>query len=262
MKKKIVLINALIIIFLVSCSKDYDDTALINSLNVPLTDGSYWVYDVEGNGTVTEDHLFISGDVVIGANTYKKFETLNSVPTGFYSSSLNNNGVRQVQNSLLLTGDLSLNAGQNLPINLDLSLVDFKIFKGNASLNEVLSTKSGTINETINGYPVTIDYQLRSIAGANFASFTSPNSDVYTDVKAVKIVLTATVSTTISGFPITVLSNQDILTSFQYVANNIGVVHTNTTISYTIPQLIAGQLNVPATSTQIQNEYLTDYFIN
>jgi hypothetical protein len=261
MKKRILLVNTLILTFFISCSKDYDDTAL-NNINVPLTTGDYWVYDVETDGgPLTEDHLFISGDVVIGANTYKKMETLDNLAIGFYSSSLRNNGVRQVQNSLLLTGDLSLNAGQTLPINLNLSLVDFTIFKGNARSNETLSTKTGTINETINGYPLTIDYQLRSIAGDNFASFTSPNNDVYTDVKAVKIVLTATVSTTISGFPITVLSNQDILTSYQYVANNIGVVHTNTTITYTIPQLIADQLNVPATSTQIQNEYLTNYFV-
>ena len=261
MKKRILLVNTLILTFLISCSKDYDDIAL-NNINVPLTTGNYWKYDVETDGSpLVEDHLFISGDVVIGANTYKKFETVGNLPTGFYSSSLRNNGVRQVQNSLLLTGDLSLNAGQTLPINLNLSLVDFTIFKGNARSSETLSTKTGTINEMVNGYPLTIDYQLRSIAGDNFASFTSPNNDVYTDVKAVKIVLTATVSTTISGFPITVLSNQDILTSYQYVANNIGVVHTNTTITYTIAQLIADQISVPATSTQIQKEYLTNYFV-
>ena len=262
MKNRIFILNALILIFLTSCSKDYDDTAIINFTNVPLTTDNYWKYNVETDGgSPIEDHLFISGDVVIGANTYKKFETVNAFANGFYCSSLKNNGVRQVQNSLLLTGDLSLNAGATLPFNLDLSLVDFTIFKGNANLNENLDSKTGTINETINGYPLTIDYQLRSIADDNFASFTSPNNDVYTDVKAVKIVLTATVSTNIGGFPITVLSSQDILTSYQYVANNIGVVHTNTTITYTIAQLIANQINVPATSIQVQNEYLTSYFV-
>lgn len=260
MKKKILNINLILIVFLASCSKE-ETTTTENSVIVPLTEGNYWVYDVEGNGIVEEDYLFISGDVSIGSNTYKKFETLNDFATGFYSSSLKNNGVRKVQNKLLLTGDIALSAASNLPFNLDLSLVDFTIFKGNANLNEVLSTKSGTINETINGYPLTIDYQLKSIAGANFANFTSPNNDVYTDVKAVKIVLTVTISTVISGFSIPIISNQEVVTSNQYVANNIGVVHTNTTIGYSIPQLIANDINIPASSTQIQNEYLTNYFV-
>lgn len=262
MKKAIVLMNLFVHVFLISCSdNDIDNDIVLNEINVPLTTGNYWKYDVEDNNITQEDYLSISGDVVISSNTYKKFETIDNLPVGFYSLSLNNNAVRQLENALLLTGEISLNNSQNLPFNLDLNLQDFKIFQGNARLNETLSTKTGTINQTINSYPLTINYQLKSFAGESFASFTSPNSDVYTDVKAVKIVLTATVSTTISGIPITVLSNQDILTSYQYVANNIGVVHTNTTISYTIPQLIADVLNLPANSIQVQNEYLTSYFV-
>lgn len=260
MKKNIVYLILFLFTFLVSCSKDYDDTATITT-NFPLTTGNYWVYDVETNGIMEEDYLFIAGDVTIGANTYKKFETLNNYAAGFYSSSLRNNGVRKEQNSLLLSGDLSLGATQNIPFNLNINLVDFKIFKDYATSNELLSTKTGSFNETINGYLLTIDYQLKSIADANYTSYTSPNNDSYTDVKAVKIVLTTTVTTSISGFPITILSNQDILTSYQYVANNIGVVHTHTTISYNIPQLIASQINIPETSTQLQNEYLTNYFV-
>jgi hypothetical protein len=259
MKKAIVLINIFVLIFLISCSNN--DVVVLNDINIPLTIGNYWKYDVEENGVAQEDYLSISGDIVIGSNSYKKFETFENLPVGFYSLSLNDNGVRQLENALLLTGNIPLNEAQNLPFNLDLNLVDFKIFKGNASLNETLSTKNGTINQTINDYPLIINYQLKSIAGNNFTSFTSPNTDVFMDVKEVKIVLTVSITTIISGITITVLSSQDILTSNQYVANNIGVVHTNTIINYTIPQLIADQINLPANSTQIQNEYLTSYFV-
>lgn len=249
-------------VLLFSCSSDNDDN-LNNQTNfdLPVTIGNYWVYDVESSGNpTTKDSLFISRDTLIGTNTYKKFETENNLATGFYSSSLKNNGVRESQNKLLLSGDLSLGNGQ-LPVGLDLSLSDFIIFKANASNNETLSTKNGIINETINGYPITIDYTLKSIAGENISQFTSPNSDIYDDVKVTKVILNATISTTISGINIPIITDQDVLTSLQYIANGIGVVHTNTTITYTISQLIADQLGVPATSTQIQNEFLTNYFV-
>lgn len=259
--KKIYLLS-LISFALLSCSSDHDDNLSTNQINfeLPIMIGNYWVYDVDADGTITKDSLYISKDTLIGSTTYKKFETENNLATGFYSSSLKNNGVRESQNNLLLTGDLSLGNGQ-LPINLDLSLVDFIIFNANASNNEILSTKTGVINETINGYPVTINYSLKSKAGESLAQFTSPNTDVYTDVMVTKIILNATISTTISGINVPIITNQDVLTSLQYIADGIGVVHTNTIITYTISQFIADQIGVPATSTQEQNEYLTNYFV-
>lgn len=260
MKKIIYLFLTSFVLF--SCSNDNDDNSSDNQVifNLPMTIGNYWVYDVDAEGTITTDSLFISKDTLIGVTTYKKFETENNLATGFYSSSLKNNGVRSFDNKLLLTGELSLGNGQ-LPINLDLSLVDFIIFKSNAANTTTLSTKTGVINETVNGYPLTINYTLKSIAGENLTQFTSPNNEVYTDVKAMKIILNVTVSTTLSGITIPVISNQDILTSTQYVADEIGVVHTNTVITYTISQFIADEIGVPATSTQIQNEFLTNYFV-
>jgi hypothetical protein len=259
--KKIFLLTLTSLAF-ISCSNDNDDSSN-NPANfvLPVTNGNYWVYDVESNGNPTlKDSLFISRDTIIGSETYKKFETEDNLATGFYSSSLKNNGVRKSENKLLLTGDLSINNGQ-LPVGLDLSLIDFVIFNANAINNETLSTKSGTINETINGYPITINYTLRSKSGEDLTLFTSPNTDVYNNVKVTKVILNATISTSISGINIPIITNQDVLTSIQYIANGIGVVHTNTTITYTISQLIADQLGVPTTSTQIQNEYLTNYFV-
>ena len=246
---------------LLSCTVDNDDNLdTPSNFQLPITIGNYWVYDVEGEGVMTKDSLFISKDTLIGSTTYKKFETEANLATGFYSSSLKNNGVRESQNKLLLTGNLSIGNGQ-LPIGLDLSLVDFIIFKANASVNETLSTKTGVLNETVNGFPLIINYTLRSKAGESLTVFTSPNTDVYNNVKITKVVLNATISTTVSGINIPIITNQDVLTSLEYVADGIGVVHTNTTITYTISQLIADQLGVPATSTQVQNEFLTNYLV-
>ena len=250
----------------ISCSDD-EETGN-GSYNVPLTDGNYWTYDVDSEGTLTRDSLYISGDVVMNSKTYKKFQTKDDVATGFYSSSLRNNGVRKSNSKLLMSGNLSLAAGQDLPINLDLTLDDFVIFNSNASNNQTLNSSpvTGTIEETYQGYPITINYSLQSYGGESLSTFTSPNGDVYSNVKATKIKLNVSVTTvqTIGSItiPITVLAPQDLIISTLYTAKDIGVVYTNTDTTYSINATIADQFGIPATGSQNQKEYLDVYLVN
>ncbi|HLO72643.1 MAG TPA: hypothetical protein VK164_01790 [Flavobacterium sp.] len=262
MKKTALLTTLLTSILFISCSSDESGTG--SNFETPLTIGNYWTYDVEGQAGITRDSLYISNDTVIGSNTYKKFKTENDITTGFYSSALRNNGVRVSDDKLKLSGDLSLASGQTLPIAVDLTLSDFVIFNKNASNNQALnsSPKTGTIQQTVSGYPLNINYSLQSYGGETLASFTSPNGDVYTDVKTTKIKLNVEITTTISGFPITALASQDVLVSTQYLADGIGVVYTNTVTSYSLNSLVATQLGVPATNSQTQEEFLDTYLVN
>ncbi|MFI0426961.1 MAG: hypothetical protein ACH34V_08410 [Flavobacterium sp.] len=262
MKKSAFLVTLLTSILFISCSSD--DSGTGSNFETPLTIGNYWTYDVEGQAGITRDSLYISNDTVIGSNTYKKFKTENNIATGFYSSALRNNGVRESNGKLKLSGDLSLAAGQTLPIAVDLTLSDFVIFNKNASNNQALnsSPKTGTIQQTVSGYPLNINYSLQSYGGETLTSFTSPNGDVYTDVKTTKIKLNVEITTTISGFPITALAAQDVLVSTQYLADGIGVVYTNTVTSYSLNSLVATQLGIPATSSQTQEEFLDTYLVN
>lgn len=267
--KKIILLLVGLSIF--SCSSD-DETPITENQTsdftnaLPLNNGNYWNYNVVGTAT-TNDHLYIFGDETIGAYTYKKFKTTNP-PTGFYSSSLNNNDVRKDNGKLLLTGSLNLPQGQSLPIGLDLSVTDFIIFKEYATNGELLNEKAGSFQQTVNNIPLTIEYKLRSYGGENIGSFTSPSPDntVYPNVKSTKIIVNLKVTTTqtIAGIPITitVLQPQDVLTSTQYLSKNIGVVYTKTLTTYTLDATVAGQLGIPATNTQNQEEFLDTYSVN
>lgn len=266
--KKLLLLS-FIGITLFSCSSD-DATDSTGETDVnfplPLNNGNYWTYDVVGNGTTTRDSLYISGDTLITSNTYKKFKTKDNVATGFYSSSLRNNGVRQSNQLLLMSGDFSFGQGQALPVGLDLSLNDFIIFKKNANNGDILSTKSGNFNQTVNNIPLTIEYTLKSVGGQTLSTFTSPNGDNYTDIKTSKIIVNLKVTTTqvVAGVPytITLLQPQDVVTSTQYIAKNIGVVYTNTLTTYNIDAAVAGQLGIPASTTQTQEEFLDTYNVN
>jgi hypothetical protein len=250
---------------LFSCSSD-DDNGNNSNFQIPLTNGSYWTYDVINETENTRDSLYISNDTVINSKTYKKFKTLDNFATGFYSSSLRNNGVRFSDGKLLMSGDLSLAGGADLGLDFDLTLDDFVIFSRNATSGQLLSTKSGTIVQDFDGTPVTINYSLKSFGGENFSAFSSPNGDSYENVKSVVVRLNVTVTTVqeVFGFPvvITILAPQDVIVSTQYIASGIGVVHTNTDTSYSINTTIADQFGIPATGTQNQKEFLDDYQIN
>ena len=250
----------------ISCSNDEESGN--SNFNIPLVDGNYWTYDVNSAGTLSRDSLYIAGDVEINSKTYKKFQTKDDVATGFYSSSLRNNGVRKSGSKLLMTGNLSLAPSQDLPINLDLSLTDFVIFNSNASNGQSLnnSPETGTIEETYQGNPITINYSLQSYGGETLTTFTSPNGDIYDNVKATKIKLNVTVTTvqTIGTItiPITILAPQDLIISTIYTAKNIGVVYVNTDTNYSINSTIADQFGIPATGSQNQKEYLDLYMVN
>lgn len=265
MRKSILLTFLCASSLFISCS---DDEETGNStFEIPLTDENYWTYDVDSEGAFTRDSLYISGDVIMNSTTYKKLQTREDVATGFYSSSLRNNGVRKSGAKLLLSGNLSLAAGQNLPFNFDLTLDDFVIFNSNASNGQSLNSSpiTGTIEQTYEGYPLTINYSLQSYGGETLSTFTSPNDDVYDNVKATKIKLNVSVTTlqTVGGFtiPITVLAPQDLIVSTLYTAEGIGVVYTNTNTSYSINSTVATQFGIPATGTQNQKEYLDIYMV-
>lgn len=247
-------------VFLFSCSSDSDDSSSNNvPFNLTLTDGDYWTYDVNGDAGASRDSLYVANDTVINGKTYKKFKT-KDLPTGFYSSSLNNNGVRKDGNKLLLSGTLELGANQGLPSNITISLDDFVIFNPNANQGTTLDSFSGSFQQTVGSYPLTVNYTLKSKSGTNYSSYTS-SGDVYNNVKTTIITLDMSVTTVLSGFTITVLNNQQVLNSEQFIAENIGVFKTNTVFTYNMDATLASQIGIPASTTQNQDEILDTYLI-
>ena len=260
MKFKI-LIAFTFITILASCSTE-SSTAASETNYLPLAIGDYWTYDVTTNAQTLKDSLYISNDTTINAKTYKKFKTKN-LPMGFFSNSLNNNGLRKDGSSLLLTGALALDFGVGVPINLNVT--DFVVFSETAADNQQLGNITGTINQTVQTYPLVIDYTLKSIAIETLPTYTS-NGHVYTDVKRVKTILNAKITTTVTvqGFPIpitaTILDPQDVVVSNQYYAKNIGMVYTNTAINFSLNAIPGGiTLPIPSTGSQTQEEYLVNY---
>lgn len=252
---------------LLSCSRDSvsGSDSLSQTNYFPLALRNYWKYRVLTNAVTQTDSLYISNDTTINTKVYKKFRTRN-LPVGFFSNSLNKNALRIDGNRILLTGSLAFNFGVALPINL--SVNDYVIFNETASNNQDLGSVSGTINQTVQNYPLVIDYTLKSTNIESLATFSS-NGRVYTDVKKIKTVLNAKITTslTVAGIPfpvvVSILDPQDVVTSYQYYSKTIGMVYTNTTINYRLNSLPSGiTLPLPTSGNQTQEEFLQTYDVS
>ena len=58
------------------------------------------------------------------------------------------------------------------------------------------------------------------------------------------------------------LAPQDVLVSTHYITDGIGVVYSNTITSCNLNNIAAAELQIPASSTQTQEEFLETYLIN
>lgn len=257
------LVLTVLILTLSSCSSDDSGNAYFNYF--PLTSNNSWTYEVEGQSTGF-DNLYVGDEIILNNKSYQQMKTTN-VPNGLYSLLLRDNGLRSEGQKLLLTGTLALDLGVDIP--LDFALEDFILINNDASVNEVMSTKTGTISQDLNGTPITVDYSIKSIALETLPSFTTSKNMTYTDVKKVKFVINVKVTTlqTIPGtnitIPIPILNSQDVLTATHYYAQDIGMVYANNLISYSLAINPADfGLDIPQTSSQSQNEFLESYTVN
>ncbi|THF47866.1 hypothetical protein E6C50_15640 [Flavobacterium supellecticarium] len=249
------------VLLLCSCSSSTEESTTgstpSNSVYFPLSTNNYWTYTVDA----MRDSLYIANDTLIASTPHKKCKA-KDFPVGFYSNSLNKNGIRKSGDEILASGTFDLEAFTGLPIAI--SLNNFIIFKENATTGQTLSNVTGTLQQTVQDLPLTIQYKTTSIAGVTFPNYTSPNGDAYTNVKAVNTIINLQVSTVYFGIPFVVLPSQDVLVSTQYFAKDIGVVHTNTHLQYALSSGIpAGiPLPIPNSGNQTQQEFLDDYHIN
>ncbi|MCO6149361.1 hypothetical protein [Flavobacterium sp. NRK1] len=260
--------NYLLLIFsllIISCSSDDSngDNNTSTGSFIPTTQGNYWVYDVQSNILSGRDSLYMSNDTIINNLVYQKLKT-KQLPYGFLSNALNNNGIRQADGKIYLSGSAGLNFSQDLPFNL--SVNDFVIFDENASDNTQLATISGTINQEIEGYTLTLNYNLTSTSKPSIENFISGNNQ-YNIVKPVEITLNLGIDVTVQlpeipiPFTYPLMPQQNVVVSTQYYAQGIGAVKTITDLFYNLAQLPNIELPIPQSGTEHQEEILVDYSV-
>jgi hypothetical protein len=251
--------------FAFGCSSDDDSSSTPSANYFPLTTTNSWNYEVEGE-TIETDVLLVGNDIIINDLTYKQMNTANT-PFGLYSTFLNNNGLRKVNNKVMLTGAISFDLGLATPF--EFALNDFVLLKENAGTNETLSSNSGTISQELEGIPLTVDYTIKTVGLESLPTLTSSRGVTYEDVKKVKFTISLKVVASIStpGIPIplnlTILNTQEVVSAHHYYAKNIGMVYAENIISYNLaidPNEF--DLPIPQSATQTQKEFLTTFVVN
>lgn len=255
-------------LFCLSCSSD-DSATEDNgepSTSLPLTSNNYWTYDVFNHETANtpesfaRDSLYVGNDTLINSIAFKKMKTLGFA-NGFFSGTLKNNGLRIDGSKVKISGAVNFTTG--LPTPLSFPVSDFIILKENAATGEELSVVNGSFEQTINGYPLTFEYILKSIADGSQSSLNS-NGITYNDITKTKVVLNMKISTVFSGFSVPIMNAQNVLVSTQYYSKNIGMVYNNTQVTYNLIDLSGFNITlpIPQSGSQTQEEFLDVYLIN
>ena len=254
---------AILFLGLSSCSSSDDNGSdSPTSTFFPLTSTSSWEYDVKlDSEDIGRDVLFVSGETTINGKIYQQVKT-SEIPSGFYTSTLNNNNLRKDGDKLLLTGSTGLSTGDFLPFQINIT--DFVIFKENASSNDQLDIVSGAVDQELEGLPLKIDYKLKSVFKESLASFTVPGKASYSNVKVIKIIANLKVSTVylvpVINTPLTValLDSQDVIVSTHYYAEGIGMVYSKTDVNFQLNDFsqFGIELPIPQSGSSIIEEFL------
>lgn len=253
-------------VFILSCSGDDDNgegPGISTTDYFPLNSGNYWVYDVDGSAAQGRDSLYVSNDTVISGNDYKKFKS-RDLAVGFFSGSLSNNSVRKSGSKILVSGTSSLAFAPEFPLDVEIS--DFVLLDENATEGQQLASVQNVIEQVFEGYDVEIDFELVSTAGQNYETYTV-NGQEYQNVKAVVTTLELSITAffEFQGFtvPATILEPQNVLTSTQYYAADIGVINVETTLQYNLTDLsqFGVELPIEQSGSETQQEILVNYSI-
>lgn len=253
-------------VFAASCSSDDNNSAPAEEPTadyMPLTNGNYWVYNTNTTGaegaadSSGRDSIYVANDTVIGTVTYKKIKSRNA-PTGFFSGSLSGNAIRQDGSKLLVTGSTSVAVSADIPFSI--AITDFPFFDANATAGQQIGSTSGSFQQTVQGLPLTFTYTLKTTAGEDLSNI-AINTTNYTDIKTVITTLRLKISMDLLS--LTILPEQDVVTSTQYFANGVGAVKTSTYITYTLADLSAlgFTLPIPQSGTAQQDEVLDTHLV-
>jgi hypothetical protein len=260
--KKIILFGTLVFLGLGSCSDSEGTFDNSDAVFLPLTLGSSWSYDVSLDETpIGIDVLFVSEETTLNGETYQQLKT-EELPNGFYTSILNNNTIRKFGDKLLITGSTGLATADFLSINIEVN--DFILFKENSSNNAKLDEISGTITEDLQGLPLKIDYNLKSIFKESLSSFSVPGKETYSNVKVMQLVTNLKITTEYlvpvlnTIIDLAVLNAQDVFISTQYYAEGVGMIYSKTDVNYQLNNFAAVgvDLPIPQEGSSVIEEYM------
>jgi len=239
---------ALVMISLFSCSSD--DTSMNDTNNsdyFPLTTGNEWNYinssQTQGEQEVTNDEkLTITSE---NDNAYAFNSSADPLERGIITGILANGNLSKQNGQLVYNGEYVVDLSLYNLDNLTIPLTDLVVYDINASAGENLSNISNTIDQTFNiqgqAIPLVIEYSLNTQQNEILESY-SVSGTSYENVLKSSVSLTLEVNADII-VSIPLLEEQQVLTSSNYYAENIGLIYSENQANYNFEDL--SQFGVP-----------------
>lgn len=275
-------------LFISSCSNSDDSNDNNSSQPIagnyfPSTTGDLWTYDVEGTNSNDSNLDFTETDFIsVATSAGNDFTVIannnNSPATGTMNAILVNGTLTKDDSTLKFSGDLELPSEFSDFSNTTISLQDVLIYDLNASNNSALSEVTGSFTQDLalegNVLPLTVSYTLTTKKISNLNSLTV-DGEVFSNVFKGELNISMNVVTTIDllglGNPVDydVLASQDVLTIENYFAKDVGLIKSESYITYQLDQGLLAvldnlqiDLGIPENLTVENTQEIVNYLIS
>lgn len=240
---------AFVLISLISCSSD--DTSINDTNNAtyfPLTTGNEWNYTntstAEGGiENTNEETLTITTQ---NNNAYSFSSSANMLERGVITGILVNGSLTKQNGKLIYNGEYVVDLSSFDIENLNIPIDNLVVYDVNASAGDALSTISNTINQTLNlqgqDIPLSITYSLNTIQHEILESYTVNNTS-YENVLKADVSLNLVVNASLVVVTVPLLEEQEVLTSSNYYAADVGLIYSENSASYNFEDL--SQFGIP-----------------
>lgn len=200
----------------------------------PLAEGNSWNYSNErtGGGLPTEEsqETMTAGPAnEQNGMMYYPMNTDNTTNGGFVTSIFSNGELHHDGAQVMYDGSILIEIQQLQMDPVEITIDNAAILSETAANGTVLFSFEGSEIQNLNigvMVPVTIEYSVTTTNVEFIENYTAPNGEVYTDVLRADLVVSASASAEYMGMPITILSEQDVFTTANYYANEIGMVYS------------------------------------
>ncbi len=252
---------------LLSCDAQDEAEELIEVVTNPgdedysyysLSTGDSWIYDVTVDNLDTqEDFLAILSTTTNGGATFAQFEGADT-NIGFMSTLLGNGALSESNDILRYTGALVVTLDGENEISLDIPLL--ALYDENATIGDQVDELRQTVTQEIDGVPVTVDATITTEylgIAENFAV----NGFVFNRALSARFTVNVTITATVLGVPVTLLTPQDVIIATNAYAENVGLVDSTLNFDYEFVDLsgFGIVLPFPETSSNIIVQQVTSY---
>lgn len=251
-----------------SCDSTDEANEILDDLDTIIFEDTYfslfvddtWRYNVSIDAMpATQDTLTVLND----QNAPIGFAKLEASPssTGFMTGLLGNGFIQDVDNTLIYQGSLDLPVDPDNPIQIDIP--EAIVYNIELPAGSILSVIEQTITQDLNGFPITIDVVSQTIQGNTLSNYIV-NGQTFEKAVQSSLVVTATISAEILGFPVTLLNTQEVFVAENTFGLNVGLVASTATLDYEFVDVspFGITLPFPTSATSISVQEIDSYVVS